>query len=86
MEPDWDKLINELTRNQISVPQSLKKELKYLKDNPVQKQLADKSWKAVVKSSDWEWLLRSVTSVRNNLFHGESITMVPYLSQPEMNN
>jgi len=45
-------------------------ELKYLRENPVRQQFVDGSWREVTRGSDWECLLRSVTTVRNNLLHG----------------
>jgi len=70
LEPDWGRFIADLNTQEVPIPNSLENELAYLKNNPPKKQLSDKSWKAIQRNSDWEWIIRSLTTVRNNLFHG----------------
>ena len=70
LEPDWSAFINYLNSSKLPIPKPLEEALSYLKEKPVEKQLSDKVWRPVIRDSDWEWLIRSLTTVRNNLFHG----------------
>ena len=67
---DWDLFIIFLDKQNTPVPHSLHQELAYLRSQPVRKQMADGTWQEIPRNTDWEWLLRSLTTIRNNLFHG----------------
>jgi len=68
LEPDWHTFVQYLEKH--SLPESLSGELDYLKKEPPKMQMVDKNWISIPYKTDWDLLIRSLTNVRNNLFHG----------------
>lgn len=67
-QANWDALMNELAPH--SIPQELSEALTYIKSNPPLKQTGFMQWQLVQSTSDWDYLIRALKTVRNNLFNG----------------
>ncbi len=76
-EPDWDKLANKINpKFSLTSSSEFNAAVLYLKTHPPKKQMVvddNLSWLDLAKGSDksnCRWIIRTVKTVRNNLFHG----------------
>lgn len=67
-QADWEEFKNELARQPF--PPELSSALEYIKNKPPLKQTGFTEWKLVQGNSDWDYAIRALKTVRNNLFHG----------------
>jgi len=69
LEPNWTAFRRHLQQNS-APPHTLNTTLGYLRAQPVQQLIGPGNWVPIKFRSDWECLISSLKTVRNNLFHG----------------
>jgi hypothetical protein len=69
LEPNWTAFRGYLQQNH-QPPHALNSVLAYLRAQPVQQLVGPGHWVPITLRSDWECLVTSLKTVRNNLFHG----------------
>lgn len=68
LSPNWQSIYQLLINQQI--PQSLSNTIIYLRENPPNIQADVEDWQPIPNNTDWVLLIKSLKTVRNNLFHG----------------
>jgi hypothetical protein len=73
----WKELKDAIANDPI--PEEIEKALLYIKGKPPLKQTGANKWDTIPECADWDLLIQSLKTVRNNLFHGGKHHTGPFL-------